>query len=258
MSARRNRPAPPDVCLTVDVEPDCPPYLWTWRGIAEGLPRLLDLFDEEGVATTCFVTGETAGKFPEAVRDLVARGHELGCHGMSHTAFTRLDRERARGEISEATDRLRGFAPVRAFRAPYLSFPDAYLDLLEEAGLTLDSSQARYKPGYGPGYGRGRPAHAGLARVPASVTSSVLRLPAFIRDPWLRALRSPVVLFVHPWEFVDLTGVRLRYDCRFRTGAPALADLRAVIRLFKGRGARFLRLDELASQPAASIAAARA
>ena len=31
------------VCLTVDLEGDCPPYLHTWRGIDLGAPRLLDL-----------------------------------------------------------------------------------------------------------------------------------------------------------------------------------------------------------------------
>jgi hypothetical protein len=55
------------------------------------------------------------------------------------------------------------------------------------------------------------------------MTSSVLRLPAFVRDPWLAALRDPVVLFVHPWEFVDLTRERLRYDCRFRRATSRCA-----------------------------------
>jgi hypothetical protein len=50
---------------------------------------------------------------------------------------------------------------------------------------------------------------------------------------------------VHPWEFVDLRRERLRLDCRFRTGADALSDLRAVIRLFKAQGARFLRMNAL-------------
>ena len=58
-------------------------------------------------------------------------------------------------------------------------------------------------------------------------------------------LRDPVVLFVHPWEFVDLTRERLRYDCRFRTGDFALRALREVIELFQRRGATFLPMREL-------------
>jgi hypothetical protein len=79
------------------------------------------------------------------------------------------------------------------------------------------------------------------------MTSSVLRLPAIVRDPWLARLSDPVVLFVHPWEFVDLTRERLRWDCRFRTGDVALRCLREVIASFRRRGARFLTIRELAA-----------
>jgi peptidoglycan-N-acetylglucosamine deacetylase len=68
-----------------------------------------------------------------------------------------------------------------------------------------------------------------------------------VREPWLAALRDPVVLFVHPWEFVDLTRERLRYDCRFRTGDVALRCLRAVIDAFARRGASFVPMCELAT-----------
>ena len=44
----------PDVYITVDVEPDCPPYMWTWRGMEEGMPRLLQLLDTEKVPVTLF------------------------------------------------------------------------------------------------------------------------------------------------------------------------------------------------------------
>jgi hypothetical protein len=89
-------------------------------------------------------------------------------------------------------------------------------------------------------------------RIPASMTSSVLRLPRAIRDPWLLSLSDPVVLFVHPWEFVDLTRENLRYDCRFRTGAFALRALREVIALFRNRDAEFLTMRELAARERAA------
>ena len=230
-----------DVCITVDMEPDCPPYLATWRGMTEGAPLLLELFAEEGIRATYFVTGDSSQRHPEAIEALVAAGHELACHGTTHRPFPDLSREEASWEIAEAAHRLRTFAAVTSFRAPYLRFPDRYLRLLEEANFLLDSSQAKYKR-----RDRDR-AVTRLQRVPVSMTSSVLRLPALIRDPWLLSLASPVVLFVHPWEFVDLTRERLRLDCRFRTGQPAVRALRSVIRLFKGRGARFHRMDGLGS-----------
>ena len=235
--------APLRVALTVDFEPDCPPYLsTTFRGIEQGAPRLLELFADTGVRATYFTTSEVAERYPDAVRALLRDGHELGCHGVTHTAFDRMDEATARHEIEESSRVLRDFAPVTSFRAPYLRFPDAYVPLLEQSGFALDSSLAKYKRSY-----RAPRRPTTLARIPASMTSSVLRLPAIVRDPWLASLRDPVVLFVHPWEFVDLTRERLRYDCRFRTGDVALRCLREVIDAFARRGASFLPMRELAA-----------
>ncbi|MFU0507324.1 polysaccharide deacetylase family protein [Pseudaminobacter sp. NGMCC 1.201702] len=229
----------PDVYLTVDVEPDCPPYLWTWRGVEEGMPRLVELFADEAVPGTFFVTGQTASRYPQMVEALVEKGHEIGCHGFSHASFTTFDEERARLEITHTNSILRGFAPVTSFRAPYLRLPEKFLPLLADAGITTDSSRASYKFQEKPNR-----SVAQVTRLPASVTSSALRLPAIIRDRWLKALKSPVVLFVHPWEFVDLTRSPIRVDCRFRTGDTALEDFRSVIRLFRDARATFLRVSD--------------
>src|SRR5918999_6156424 len=131
------------VCFTVDVEPDCPPYLTGFRGVEEGMPRLLAMLAEERVAATFFTTGEVARRYPDVVSAIVARGHELACHGMTHRAFTSMTHEEARGEIEESARILRRHAPVTSFRAPYLRFPSPYLDLLESNGFALDSSQAK-------------------------------------------------------------------------------------------------------------------
>jgi peptidoglycan/xylan/chitin deacetylase (PgdA/CDA1 family) len=237
------RPAPLRLALTVDFEPDCPPYLSsTFRGIEHGAPRLLELFAEIGVRATYFSTGEVAERYPDAVRAVVDAGHELGCHGVTHTAFDTMDEATARWEIAESARRLRAFTRVTSFRAPYLRFPEPFVRLLEDEAFELDSSLAKYKRSY-----RAPRLPTTLARIPASMTSSVLRLPALIRDPWLAALADPVVLFVHPWEFVDLTREKLRYDCRFRTGEVALTCLREVIGAFVARGASLVTMRELAT-----------
>ena len=229
------------VSITVDFEPDCPPYLsTTFRGIHEAAPKLLDLFAARGIRATYFTTGDVAERYPAHVEALVRGGHELGCHGMSHTAFDQMDDTTARWEITRSAEMLREFAPVTSFRAPYLRFPERYVRLLEESDFRLDSSLAKYKRSY---YAKRLP--TSLTRIAASMTSSVYRLPRFIRDPWMRALSDPVVLFVHPWEFVDLTHTDLRYDCRFRTGDVALNALREVIELFQRAGATFHPMREL-------------
>lgn len=232
----------PVVAFTIDVEPDCPPYLSGFRGIEQGMPRLLDMLSEEGVPATFFTTGDVARRYPGAIDRLVADGHELASHGMTHRAFDTLDAREARREIEESAAILRQSSSVTSFRAPYLRFPSPYLGMLEDAGFRLDSSQAKYKAAY---Y-RDRPATK-LARIPASVTSSVLRLPRAVRAAYLSVLASPVVLFVHPWEFVDLRRERLRVDCRFRTGDVALECVRSLFRAYRAQGARFTRMAELAA-----------
>ena len=231
------------VAFTVDLEPDCPPFLTGFRGVEHGLPRLLEVLDARGVKATFFTTGEVARRFPDAVKNLVGRGHELACHGMTHTAFTDMDRDAARREIDESAAILREFGSVTSFRAPYLKFPNEYLPLLIDARFQLDSSQARYKWGadHSPSAVGG-----GIKRVPASLTSSALRIPRILRETYLRLLREPVVMFVHPWEFVDLRREKIRYDCRFRTGDVALECVDDVLGSMTARGAQFVTMRELA------------
>ena len=49
-----------------------------------GSPRLLDLFDKLGIKTTWFIPGHSAETFPEQMRDVARRGHEIGIHGYTH------------------------------------------------------------------------------------------------------------------------------------------------------------------------------
>lgn len=233
----------PPVFVTVDAEPDVPPFLSSsWRGMEEGMPRLLRLLEELDVPATFFATGDAARRYPAIIRELLESGHELACHGMTHRRFTELSRSEAAAEIRESSEILRTYAPVDAFRAPYLDFPEEYLGLLEDHGYRLDASRGRYKPSH---WVRPR-ARTSLHRLDASISSSWIRLPEVVRDPLLSVLSSPVVLFVHPWEFVDLRGEDIRWDCRAGTGDPALRALRSAITRLRGQGGTFLKAEEWA------------
>jgi peptidoglycan-N-acetylglucosamine deacetylase len=234
----RARPA----AFTIDVEPDCPPYLWTFRGMEQGMPRLLDLMGEEGVAGTFFTTADVARRYPRIVRRIVDEGHELASHGVTHRAFDTLSPAEAEREVAESVQVLGEHARVTAFRAPYLRMPEAYVPMLRDHGIAIDCSTARYKRR------RGTPAaDGGVRRIPASLTSSVLRAPDVLRWPYMRAMGWPLVLFVHPWEFVDLRRERLRWDCRFRTGDEALRAVRETFAHVRRRGGEFMTIRELAA-----------
>jgi len=220
--------------FTVDVEQDCPPYLNTWRGMEEGLPQLLAMLAEEHIRATFFTTGDAARRYPDAVQGIVDAGHELGCHGDTHRNFAALTADESDREIADASQSLRRFGPVVSFRAPFLQLPARHLSLLQRHGYALDSSEGRHKR-----LSASVRVDRGVLRVPASVTSSTLRWPSAVRDRLFARLRATVVLFVHPWEFVDLRRERLRFDCRFKTGAQALDCARSALRFFTARGASF-------------------
>src|SRR5947209_6631049 len=109
---------PMKVCITIDVEHDCPPFLSTYRGVTDGMPRLLELFSAEGVPATFFTTGDVARRFPDTCRRIVDMGHELGCHGDTHRRFSALGPSEAKKEIDDASATLRKFGEVTSFRAP--------------------------------------------------------------------------------------------------------------------------------------------
>jgi hypothetical protein len=149
----------------------------------------------------------------------------------------------AAGEIARSTETLRAFSPVRAFRAPYLRLPRRHLATLRASGYAIDSSEGSYK-----GLGLRAREDAGLTRVPASVTSSVLRLPRALRSLLLAPLRTPAVLFVHPWELVDLRRAPVRWDCRAGTGPRAAAAIADVLRDLRVHGATYHTLSALVEE----------
>ena len=227
--------------MTVDLEPDCPPYLRGWTGVELGMPEVLDLFARNELLATVFATGEAAERYPDLIRRIVDTGHELGCHGHTHRSFATLGLGEAEREIARSAALLRTFAAVTSFRAPYLDFPERYIPLLEAHGFTIDASLGRYKPAH---WFR-TPAVSPVRRIPASTTSSVLRAPPVLRDLLFGLMRTPVVLFVHPWEFVDQSDAPIPWDCRVGTGAAALASLSNTIEFFARRGDRFVRMMDL-------------
>lgn len=230
------------VCITIDMEHDCPPFRTTYKGVEDGTPQLLKLFKDEGIPATFFTTGDVARRYPQTVDAIVEGGHELGCHGDTHKRFGSMEPAEAREELRNASKTLRKHANVVSFRAPNLDFPDEYVPFLADEGYQVDSSRGRHKQG---SYFAKPVVEGGMRRIPASIMPSVLRAPGPIRNALCRMLESPAVLFFHPWEFIDMTREKLRFDIKVRTGEPALRSLRDTIRYYKRRNASFLRISEV-------------
>jgi peptidoglycan/xylan/chitin deacetylase (PgdA/CDA1 family)/SAM-dependent methyltransferase len=83
-------------------------------------PALLDLLDRHGAPAAFFMTGENAARHPEIVREVLARGHEIGNHSLSHDPVLSLrSSARLRREVADAQQVFSRFGVVPlAFRPP--------------------------------------------------------------------------------------------------------------------------------------------
>lgn len=185
---------------------------------------------EHDVASTFFVVSSVGETHPEVIEDLAADGHEIGSHTHTHRLLTELNPSTRLEELEQSRETLETLTgtTVTGFRAPAFDFGPDHFDMLGAAGYEYDSSvvASRAIPGwYGGDYTLQKPAPA--TAVQADAPSSVAELPVSvmpgIRLPltgtWLRFFgprytilgmkllaRQGItpVLYVHPWEFVDL------------------------------------------------------
>jgi peptidoglycan/xylan/chitin deacetylase (PgdA/CDA1 family) len=230
-----------EVALTIDVEQDVPPYLTTWRGIEDGLPKLLDLLSKHDVRATFFVTGQAAEKFPDLVKK-ISQEHEVGCHGFEHERFDKIDAPEQFRRIEQATKVLNEVIGQRilGFRAPNFRPSSHTFAALKQIGYLYDASNALYRNGPDP-------ARHGLVEIQNTWPSSFLRLPSILSKQALRLCLAALPLTVldfHVWEVVKMTGVR--FDCRFATGETALHRLDQVLGYLVAKGVKFVLMQELA------------
>jgi len=110
-------------------------------GMSHGLPRLLELFDEFGIKATFFVVGKTAETYPEAIREIADRGHEIACHGYEHENLSLFSYEEQRERIAravEAIEKACGKKPL-GFRAPIGDLMLETLNIAREYGMKYSS-----------------------------------------------------------------------------------------------------------------------
>lgn len=107
--------------------------------------KILDIFDKHNVKGTFFVLGWVAERYPQLVKEIERRGHEIGCHGYSHRLIYKQTREVFRQETLRAMGFLQDLAQtsVEGYRAASFSIcrqSEWALDILHEAGFKYDSS----------------------------------------------------------------------------------------------------------------------
>jgi peptidoglycan/xylan/chitin deacetylase (PgdA/CDA1 family) len=122
----RGSPESGAVCLTYD------------DGPGRDTPELLDLLAEHRAHATFFMVGTEVERFPEVARRVVAEGHAVGSHTLSHLDHDAIDPAEAVADMvagAEAIGRVLGFAPTY-YRAPYGYFIEATVAEATRRGWT--------------------------------------------------------------------------------------------------------------------------
>jgi hypothetical protein len=227
------------------------------RLMADGLPTTLDLYSTHDVRATFFFTGNFVQACPEAVDLVKSRGHEIGCHAMSHDSLQALDsmgEDEQHALLSRAKSIVEGAAgPIEAFRAPELRINRHTVRALERAGFRIDSSVAPqrfdgplswgtrtklrwltaprrvYRMSHGDPFADGS---SDVIEVPVSalllpymgtslrVSPALAGVVGRMLSRQARDARRPVVFILHPYEFLEET------EPPFRGGPGAVDALR--------------------------------
>lgn len=106
-------------------------------GATCGVPRLLDIFDEFGIAATWFVPSENMRTYPDLIERVLAAGHEPGNRGVNLTASADPMGDVAQGQ--EEWQRRFGVLPT-GYRIPRGQFLPDWSAQLAAHGITWTSS----------------------------------------------------------------------------------------------------------------------
>ncbi len=123
--------------------------------LVEPTEMMLDIFDRHGHKVTFFVLGEVAKKFPELIRKIAGKGHEIASHADNHTLIFEQGRDKSIHSIRNSVYFLEDLVgnKIYGFRAPNFSASPKrtpwLFDELADLGLTYDSSRFPAKTYYG-------------------------------------------------------------------------------------------------------------
>jgi polysaccharide deacetylase family protein (PEP-CTERM system associated) len=113
--------------------------------VVDNTKRLLDMFDQHDVKATHFVLGWVAERFPDLIREIHSRGHEVASHGYSHQLIYNQSPEVFQSESRDSKKMIEDIigTSVFGYRAASYSITRKSLwalDILADLGFTYDSS----------------------------------------------------------------------------------------------------------------------
>lgn len=109
------------------------------------LNTILDKLDERQFKATFFCVGEMGRLFPDVIRKIYDRGHEVGCHSNIHTWLNKMSEAECREDTHCAMDSLEQCIgeKVKSYRAPAFSIGESNkwaFEIFAENGIECDAS----------------------------------------------------------------------------------------------------------------------
>ena len=96
--------------------------------------KILDVLDKYNVKATFFVIGENATKYPDILREVNSRGHEIGNHTYDHKSIYKLDTDGVAEEIEKCT---RAIETVIGSRPTLFRPPEGFMN--DDLARVVDS-----------------------------------------------------------------------------------------------------------------------
>lgn len=166
----------------------------------EAFAKVLDELDRLNIKATCFCLGKLATDFPQVVREIARRGHEVGCHSNEHVWLNKMNEEQLLKDTQEALKALEDVIgkKVVSYRAPAFSITHQNkwaVNVLADCGIESDASvfpTSRDFGGY-KGFPQDTPciiSHEGatLKEYPISLTSILGKTMAYSGGGFFRLL----------------------------------------------------------------------
>ena len=102
----------------------------------DDIERILSTLDEYGVKATFFVVGDWAEKYPESLKKISERGHEIGNHSYNHAHYAAMKKADILQDIQKCDDVIENVIgkDVMLFRAAYGEYTDDVVRACDETG----------------------------------------------------------------------------------------------------------------------------
>ncbi len=136
--------------LTIDVEDwYMDTDISTWDSyedrVVQCTQKVLEILDETNTEATFFVVGYVAEHFPELIKDIKNKRHEIGTHGYSHTSIKMQTASEFEKDLLKSIKILEEITKdkIKGHRACEFSIGEETsltIDILKKNGLKYDSS----------------------------------------------------------------------------------------------------------------------